>query len=59
MCTFPMPYFNLRPDFVTVFLHNNLVRLQLFVIILNCVRILDRPKQAQDVHAVLFKVNVN
>ena len=51
-----MPYFNLRSDFITVPLHNNLARLQLFVITLNCIRISDWPQQAQDVNAVLFKV---
>ena len=44
-----MPYFNLRPDFITVLLHNNLARLQLLVIILNCVRISNRSHQAEDV----------
>ena len=52
----PMPYLNLRPDFITFLLHNDLTRLQLFVIILNCVKISDRSQQAQDVNAVLFKV---
>ena len=52
-----MPYFNLRPDFIKVLSRNNLARLQLFVIIFNCVRISDRPKQAQDVNAVLFSIN--
>ena len=49
-----MPYFNLRPDFITVLLDKNLARLQLFVIILNCITISDQPQQAQDVNAVLF-----
>ena len=48
--------FNLRPDFITAFLHNNPARLQLFVIILTCVRS-DRPQQAQDVNAVVFNMN--
>ena len=52
-----MLYFNLRPDFITVLLHNNLARLQIFVIILNCVRISDHPRQAQDVNAALFDMN--
>ena len=52
-----MPYFNLRPDFITVFLHKNLARLQLFVIILNCVRISDQPQQSEDVSTVLFDMN--
>ena len=39
-----MPYFNLRTDFITVLLHNNL----------DCVRLSDRPQQSQDVNAVLF-----
>ena len=52
-----MPYFNLTPDFITVFLHDNLARLQLFVIILNCVRISGRSQKAQDVNAVLFYMN--
>ena len=34
-----MPYYNLRPDFIRVLLHNDLARLQLFVIILNCVKL--------------------
>ena len=51
-----MQYFNLRPDFITVFLHSNLARLQLFVIILNSVRISDRPQQTQAVKAVLFNM---
>ena len=38
-------------------LHSNLARLQLFVIILNCVRISDRPQQAQDVNAVSFDMD--
>ena len=49
-----MPYLILRSDFITVLLRNNLAMLQLFVIILNCVRISDRPQQAQDVNAVLL-----
>ena len=54
----PLPYFNLRPDFITVLLHNNPTTLQLFVIILDCVRISsDRPQQAKDVNAVLFNMN--
>ena len=52
-----MPCFNLRPDFITVLLRNDLARLELFVIILNCVRISDRPQQAQGVNAVLFNMN--
>ena len=52
-----MPYFNLKLDFITVLLHNNLARLQLFLIILNCVRISDQPQKAQDVNAVLFNTN--
>ena len=48
-----MPYFNLRSDFITVFLHNNLAKLQLLVIIRDGVRVSDRPQQAQDVNAVL------
>ena len=51
-----MTCFNLRPDFITVLLHSNLAKLQLFVIIFNCVRISDRPQQAQDVNAVLFNM---
>ena len=54
----PTPYFNLRPDFITVPLHNNLTRLQLLVIILNCVKISDRPQQAQEVNAVLFNMKM-
>ena len=50
-----MPYFNLRPEFIEVLLQNNLTKLQLFVIILKCVRISDRPQQAQVVNVVLFK----
>ena len=34
-----MPNFNSRPDFITVLLQNDLIQLQLFVIILNCVRL--------------------
>ena len=52
-----MPNFNLRPDFITVVLYKNLAILQLFVITLNCVRISDRPQQAQDVNAVLLYMN--
>ena len=52
-----MPYFNLRPDFITVLLHNNLAKLQLFVIILNCGSESHRSQQAQDVNAVLFDMN--
>ena len=52
-----MPHFNLRSDFITVFLHNSLARLQSFMIILNCVRMSDRPQQTQDVNAVLFNMN--
>ena len=52
-----MPYFNLRPDFITELLHNNIAMLQLFAIILNCVRMSDRPQQAQDVNTVLFHMN--
>ena len=53
-----MPYFNLRPDFITVLLRNNLAGLQLFVIIISCVRISTCPQQqAQDVNAVLFNMN--
>ena len=54
----PMPYFNLRPGFITVLLHNKLARLQLFVIILNCVGILNRPQYAQVVNAVLFNMKL-
>ena len=43
----PIPYFNLRPDFITVVLHNNLARLQLIVMILNHIRISDRSELAQ------------
>ena len=49
----PMPYFDLRPDFITVILQNILTTLQLFVIILNCVGISDRSQYAQDANAVL------
>ena len=49
-----MPHFNLSEDFIKVLSHNSLTRLQLFVIILNCLRIPKRPQQAQDVTAVLF-----
>ena len=52
-----MQYLNLRPDFITVFLHDNLAKLQLFMIILNCVRISDQPQQAQDINAVSFNMN--
>ena len=54
-----MLYFNLRPDFIMALLHNNLARLSLFMIILNCVKISDQPQQAQDVdvHLVLFNMN--
>ena len=52
-----MPYFDLRPDFITWLLHKNLSRLQLFVIIVNCITILDQPQQAQDVNGVLFDMN--
>ena len=47
----------LRSHFITVLLQNNLPRLQLFVIILNYLRISNRPQQAQDVNAVLFNMN--
>ena len=50
-----MPHFNLRPEFITVLLQNNLTKLQLFVIILNCVRISDWSQLAQAVNAVLLK----
>ena len=53
-----MPYFNLRPEFITVLLQNNLTKLQLFVIIVNCVRISDRPQHAQLVNAVLFNMKL-
>ena len=42
---------------MTLLLRNNLARLQLFVIILNCARNSDRPKKVQDVKAVLFNMN--
>ena len=48
-----MPYFNLRPDFITVLLQNNLATPQLFMTIRNCVGISDRPQHAQDVNTVL------
>ena len=54
-----MPYFNLRPDFITELSHNNLARLQLSVVIFNCIRISDCPKQAQDLNAVLFHILFN
>ena len=54
----PMPHINLRPDFIPMHLQNNLTRLQLFVVILNCVRISDRSQQAQDVNAVLFNMKL-
>ena len=54
-----MPYFHLRPDFITVLLHNILTWLQLPVIILNCVWISsDRPHHAQDVNEVLFNMKL-
>ena len=49
-----MSCFNLRSDFITVYLHNNLARLQLFIIVLNCVSISNRLQQAQDVNAVFL-----
>ena len=49
-----MLYFNLRPDFITVLIQNNVTMLQLFVIIFNCVGISNRSQHAQDVNAVLF-----
>ena len=53
-----MPYFNLRPDFITVFLQNNLTTLQSFGIILNCVRISDWSPCAQGVNAVLSNMKL-
>ena len=59
-----MPYFNLRPEFISVLLHNNLAWLQLFIIlnyiriILNFIRISDRSKQAHDVNAGFFIMNL-
>ena len=53
-----MPCFDLRPDFITVLFHNNLTKLQLFVIILNCVRMSERPQQAPHVNAVLFHMKL-
>ena len=53
-----MPYFNLRPDITTVVLHNDPTKLQLFVIILNCVEISNRPQHAQDLNAVLFNMQL-
>ena len=47
----PIPYFNLRPDFIIVLLQNNLTTLQLFMIILNCVGISDPSQHAPDVNA--------
>ena len=51
-----MQYFNLRPDFITELSHNNLARLLLPLVIFNCIRISDCPKQAQDLNAVLFHI---
>ena len=52
-----MQYFNnLRPDFITMFLQNNLTTLQLFMIILNYVGKSDRSQHAQDVNAVLLNL---
>ena len=42
---------------MTLLLHNNLARLQLFVIVFNYVRLSDHPQQAQYVNAVLFNMN--
>ena len=53
-----MLYFNLKPDYITVLLQNNLARLQLFVIILNCIGISYRSQYALDVSAVLFNVKL-
>ena len=53
-----MPYFNLKPVFITVLSQNNLTKLQLFVIMLTCVRISDWPQQAQAVNAVLFNLKL-
>ena len=53
-----MPYFTLRPEFITVLLQNHLTKIQLFVIILNCVRVSDLPQQAQVVNAVLFNMKL-
>ena len=53
-----MPYFNLGSDFVTVFLLNNLNRLQLFVIIFNCIRMSERSQQAQGVNEVVFNMKL-
>ena len=49
-----MPYINLRPDFITVLLQNNLAGLQLLIIILNCVGTSYRSQQAGDANAILF-----
>ena len=57
MRTFLTSYFIFRSEFITLLLQNNLTTLQLFVIIVNCVRISDRPQQAPVVNAVLFKVD--
>ena len=53
-----MPYFNLRPDFITVLLQNNLTRLQLSAIILKCVGIPDGSQHPEDENAVLFNVEL-
>ena len=51
-----MPYFKLRPDFIPVLLQKSLTRLQLFLIIPNCVGISDWSQHTEVVNAVLFDV---
>ena len=53
-----MPYFDLRPDLITVLLQNNLTRIQLILIILNCIGISDRSQHPQDLKAVLFNMKL-
>ena len=49
---------SLRLDFIAVILQNNPAGLQLFVIILNCLRMPDRSQHAQVVNAVLFNMEL-
>ena len=51
----PMPYLNLKPDFITV--QSNPTRVQLFVIILYCEVISCWSQRARDVSAVLNEVD--
>ena len=50
----PVPCFNLRQDFITMLLENNLTTQQLFVIILNYRGISNGSQHAQDGSIALF-----